>query len=275
MLSLHSILRTGTIGGLGMLTTSGILESKMKEYDTDVLHPIDTISIVMPSYNEELFIASAASSVREQSIIQEFPEMFEFLLVDSGSTDKTVELAEPFVDKVIIAPRGKLTARNIAINEAKGNIIVSVDADSYYPYHWLNTLLETFNFRHNLSVVAVSGSTFDRVLPNALYLPAWHLFYYLHLGRNFIVGRNSAYYKHAHYLAGGFNEGIDQFDFWKVIREEESLFGQRLSQFGKVTYRLDASCYHLGGQKDLCRFYGHINLSNKKCEEYKFGKDRF
>ena len=119
MLNLHSILKAGMIGGFGILTTSSILESKMKKCDTNILQPIDTVSIVMPSYNEERFIGLAASSVREQSIIQEFPEMFEFLLVDSGSVDKTVELAEPFVDKVIIAPRGKLTARNIAINEAK------------------------------------------------------------------------------------------------------------------------------------------------------------
>lgn len=275
MLNLHSILKAGVIGGFGILTTSSILESKMKECDTNVLQPIDTVSIIMPSYNEERFIEFAAASIREQSIIQEFPEMFEFLLVDSGSIDKTVKFAEPFVDKVVIAPRGKLTARNIAINEAKGNIIVSVDADSYYPYHWLNTLLETFNDTHNPSIVAVSGSTFDYTFPITLYLPAWHLFYYLHLGRNFIVGRNSAYYKHAHYLVGGFNEDIDQFDFWKVIREEESLFGDRLSQFGKVVYNLSASCYHLGGQKDLCRFYRDVNLANKNCDGYKFGKDRF
>ncbi len=277
-----SLIQILGLTGIAIAATAGILNHKMSNYDSRVLQPQEKVSIIMPSYNEAKYIEISAASVRNQDIVQQYPDQFEFILVDSGSTDNTLELAKPYFDKIITAPRGKLTARNLATNLASGDLIVSVDGDSYYPQYWLNSLLEPFNDKLNpkwYGVVAVSGSTYDDKFPRLLYLPAWHVFYLVHVGQgqsNFIVGRNSAYYKYAHYLADGFNEHIDQFDFWKVNREEESLYGKRLSNYGNVIYKLNAPCYHLGGQKDLCRLYKDIHLpSLNDCNTYKFGTDRF
>lgn len=274
--ALSTMLKIGTVGGLGVLTLSDIIEQSMKKYDTETLKPIDTVSIIMPSYNEETFIEIAASSIKNQSIIQQYPQYFEFILADSCSTDNTIELARPYVDKIIIVPRGKLTARNDATVQATGNIIVSVDADTYYPYYWLNTLLEPYNDYTNPiheNVVGTYGSTFDYTMPNVpgqIFTIAETLYSGI-LNKNRMTGRNSALYKHAFYLAGKFDESIDQFYIWSVFAEEEKMFGNRLSKFGKIVYKLNASCYHLGGFKSLYRVIGNKDLRDK----HGFGTYRF
>lgn len=265
------LLKSIAIGTLGTVVTSDIIEAKMKNYDTDIQPPIDKVSIIMASYNEEAHIEQAVSSVRNQSILDSYPEYFEFILVDSGSTDNTVKFAKPFVDKIINVPRGKLTARNLATGISNGNIIVSVDADAFYPYHWLNTLLKPFN---DPSIIAVHGSSFDSNIP----IIGGMIYIILHaINRNFIAvnqmnGGNSAYYKHLYYLTGRFNENIDQFNINEMLQEEEIGFGNRLAKVGKVIYKINASRTHLGGQKIACR----IGLENKDaCAKYGIGNDRF
>lgn len=274
MLGLGTILKAGAIGGLGAFGLGGIIESKMREYNTDVLQPIDTVSIIMASYNEADFIGTALSSLRNQSIIQQYPDSFEIILADSCSTDGTVDIAIPYVDRVIITSRGKLTARNEVTDQANGNIVVSVDADTYYPYHWLNSILEPFNNLKDPSIVAVSGSTFDYTVPNVpdeLYVLS-DTFYNYMFNKVRMVGRNSAYWKHVFYLANRFDESIDQYNIWKIFGEEEKKFGQRLSKLGKVIYKLNASCYHLGGFKTI----GRVLMDDKQLiDKYQFGKDRF
>lgn len=274
MLNLATILKFGTIGGLGALSLGSIIESRMKEYNTQVLQPVDTVSIIVAVYNEADFIGTALSSLRNQSIIEQYPDSFELIVADSCSTDGTIEIAKQYTDKVIITSRGKLTARNEATDQANGNIIVSVDADTYYPYHWLNTILEPFNNLNHEPIIAVSGSTFDSTVPNVpdqLYVLSDTLYNYI-FNRSRMVGRNSAYYKYAFYLAGKFDESVDQFNIWDIFGEEEKNFGIRLSKLGKVIYKLNASCYHLGGFKSIGRWFKH---DKKLMDKYQFGTDRF
>lgn len=270
---LTSLFKVGAIGGLGIIGLESVVNSQMRKYRKDVLRPIDNVSIIVQSYNEAEFIGTTLSSIKNQSIIEKYPEYFELILADSCSTDGTIELAEHYIDRIIITPRGKLTSRNIAISEAKGNIIVNVDADTYYPYHWLNTLLEPFNNLKNPSIVGVFGSTYDYTMPNIpgqIFLVAEALYNSI-LNRTRMVGRNSALYKHTFYLADRFNENINQFNIWEIFDEEEKLFGRRLSKLGKIIYNINASCYHLGGFKSYYRFAKNKEIQDK----YQFGIDRF
>ncbi len=247
-------------GILGTLTVSGFIEREMNNPDMETIEPIDSVSIIVPSFNEEAFIKKCLSSIKGQSIIQEYPEYFETILVDSGSKDRTVEIAEPYVDKIINVPiRGKLTARNVAMNQAKGNIIVSVDSDAIYPYFWLNTLLKPFNDIHNPNydpnIVGVVGSTYDAHIP---YIPTpirniAEIVDRGILNPNQMVGRNSAFWKHSFYLSGRFDESINQMDIRAMLQEEEKGFGNRLTKLGKLTFKLNANCIHLGGQRIGCR----------------------
>ena len=264
---------------LSILTVNGFIEREMNNPDIETYKPIDTVSIIIPSFNEEKFIRKSLSSLRGQSIISEYPEYFELILVDSNSTDNTVKLASPYVDKIIQTKiRGKLTARNLATTYANGNIIVSVDADSYYPHFWLNTLLEPFNNinnpYYNNKLIGVIGSTYD---PNIPLIPAPIRNLAEVLARKLIhpvqmVGRNSAYWKHNFYQVGLFDESINQLNNDAMVKEEEYDFGIKLSKIGNVKYKLNANCIHLGGQKIGCRLG---TIDSNSCKDYKIGIQRF
>lgn len=261
------------------LTLSDIVEHQMKDQDINVEPPIDSISIILCTYNEASSIEQCLQSLKHQSIIQQYPQYFELIMADSGSTDNTVELAKISLKnddniykyKIISTGRGKLTARNIGTDYSSGNIIVAVDADTIYPYQWLNTLLKPFSDPH---VMAVHGSTFDYTIPNVpgqFYTLATYLSRKI-IRPNQMTGRNSAYYKHLFYKLGKFDETINQTDVKEMLKEEEYSFGEKLSQFGKVVYKMNASCIHLGGERLGCR----IGMTNKElCDQYGVGIKRF
>lgn len=273
-----NMLKLAVSGLLSTLTVSGFIEREMNNPDMDTFEPIDTVSIIVPSFNEERFIKKTLSSIRGQSIIQEYPQFFELLVIDNGSTDNTVSIAESYADKIIVENRkGKLNARNRGIKESLGNIIVAVDADIYFPCFWLNTLLEPFNNignPANTNISGVSGSIYN---PNIPGIPAfvYNITHYIDkkiVYPNNMSGANSAFWKHKFYQIGWFNENINQLSAEEMHQEEERSFGIKLTKLGKVVFKLNAKCVHLGGERTGCR----IGTTNKGvCESYGINIERF
>ena len=87
------------------------------------------ISIIVPMYNCEKTIDRCIRSVLEQS-----SEDWELLLIDDGSTDKTVEKCNNYVmgnDKLRVYEKengGPSSARNLGIKNANG-IIINISTD--------------------------------------------------------------------------------------------------------------------------------------------------
>ena len=74
------------------------------------------ISVVMPAFEEEAFIADALSSVLAQSYAP-----VEVIVVDDGSLDHTAEIAEAHGVRVLRQPhRGPAAARNAGLGLAGG-----------------------------------------------------------------------------------------------------------------------------------------------------------
>ncbi len=92
-----------------------------------------TISVVIPAYNEEGAIAETIKEVR--SVLDASDYEYELLIVDDGSEDRTVELAEAEGAKVIVQPenRGYGASLKTGIRHARNDIIVITDADATYP----------------------------------------------------------------------------------------------------------------------------------------------
>lgn len=91
------------------------------------------MSIIIPCYNEEYFIARCLESVVNQTL-----EDIEIIIVDDGSTDSTVLICDEFKNhypnkiKVIHQEnRGQGLARNAGLEIAKGEYIGFVDADDW------------------------------------------------------------------------------------------------------------------------------------------------
>ena len=95
------------------------------------------VSFIIPTLNEEKYIESCLKSIRSQKTSLDF----EIILSDSKSTDKTVEVAEKYVDKVIVPKRkGIATGRNMGAKAAKGKSLLFVDADTSIPPNYANVV---------------------------------------------------------------------------------------------------------------------------------------
>lgn len=88
------------------------------------------VSVIMPARNAAPFIDAALQSVRAQSLVE-----LEILVIDDGSTDQTLEIAQRHAredGRVRIlrgAGRGPAAARNVGLAEANGEWAAVVDAD--------------------------------------------------------------------------------------------------------------------------------------------------
>lgn len=93
----------------------------------------DLISIVLPSYNEELALERVVSEIRQ--VMDDLGAKYEILVVDDGSVDKTAEVAKTLPVRLVRHRRnyGVGRARKTGIIHAHGEIVVMTDADGTYP----------------------------------------------------------------------------------------------------------------------------------------------
>jgi len=100
-------------------------------------------SIVIRAYNEEKHIHRLLEGIKQQTL-----KDVEIILVDSGSTDNTVSIAESFGAKIVKIPANEFTfgrSLNYGIKEASYDLIVMASAHVYPVYpDWLETLLGPF-----------------------------------------------------------------------------------------------------------------------------------
>lgn len=86
------------------------------------------VSIIMAAYNADRFIGGAIRSVLSQTYTN-----IELIIVDDGSTDRTRSVIEQFADDRIRyyyqVNRGVSAARNVALDEMRGDFFCFLDAD--------------------------------------------------------------------------------------------------------------------------------------------------
>jgi len=103
------------------------------------------ISVIIPCYNCEKYLAEALDSVSAQSYTN-----WECIVVDDGSTDKSKEVALSYTKKDIRFKyihqlnSGPCTARNFGIKESKGGFIQFLDSDDMIEKEKLKRQVEVF-----------------------------------------------------------------------------------------------------------------------------------
>jgi glycosyltransferase involved in cell wall biosynthesis len=88
------------------------------------------VSVVVPVYNAEEFVAAAIKSLLAQT-----SPSFEVIVVDDGSTDRSAEIAGSFpeVETLRQSNAGPAAARNAGISRARGDFVAFHDADDLVP----------------------------------------------------------------------------------------------------------------------------------------------
>lgn len=87
------------------------------------------ISFVIPAYNEESLLGGTLAALEDAA--RTVGEPYEVIVVNDASTDRTAEVAESLGARVVhVAHRQISRTRNAGAQEARGEILVFVDADT-------------------------------------------------------------------------------------------------------------------------------------------------
>lgn len=120
----------------------------------------DLISIIVPVYNVEEYLEKCLDSIRNQSYA-----FFEVILVNDGSTDKSLEICQEYAKKdnrfVIVnqTNKGVSAARNNGLAVAKGSYITFVDSDDSIRSNYLEILYTNIKTENaDLSLCVWTGS---------------------------------------------------------------------------------------------------------------------
>jgi len=121
-----------------------------------------TVSIIMPVYNAEKFVAQAVESVLKQSFSD-----FEFLIYDDGCSDKSIEIIQQFKDKRIhifsdSKNAGIVKRLNFLIEKSTGQYIARIDADDIWYPEKLKKQIHFLNSHHDVMMVACFAKFIDK-----------------------------------------------------------------------------------------------------------------
>ncbi len=123
-----------------------------------------SVSVVMPVFNGDPFLEGAINSILTQTFRD-----FEFIIIDDGSTDQTIDVINRFKDRKIKLHQnpiniGNYASRNIGMKLARGRYICVMDADDVaFPIR----LQRQFAHMEANPGVGICGS-FIQVIPNGV-----------------------------------------------------------------------------------------------------------
>lgn len=114
------------------------------------MNPSPLVSVIIPVYNTERYVGDAVKSVLEQTY-----HNFEVILVDDGSTDKSLSALEIFGSQIRVYKQehqGIGATRNRAIEEAKGAFLAFLDADDIWMKDKLENQIRVFQEQPDLEI---------------------------------------------------------------------------------------------------------------------------
>lgn len=164
---------------------------------------VHTISVIIPTFNEERYIGMCIESINNCNYPK---DKYEIIVVDNGSIDNTVNIANLLNSKVLVDKKKTIGGlRNTGCKEAKGVIYAFLDADCTVEIDWLK------NAAHILTdkTIGITGCLLN-VPKNASWIEnSW----YIHLSSvyanhdlNYINSGNCFIRKEVFEKVAGFSE---------------------------------------------------------------------
>src|SRR5258708_5183438 len=119
-------------------------------YSKKLVYP--TISIVIATFNSEKTLIKTLTSIKKQNYPK---EKIEILLIDGGSTDKTISIAKKYKCKIIPNPKVEdIYAKHIGFLKANGHYLMFLDSDEVLE-NSLSLQIKYSVFKQNLHVRGV------------------------------------------------------------------------------------------------------------------------
>lgn len=239
------------------------------------------ISVIIPTYNRSLRLASAIESFLEQ----EYPkDRYEIIVVDNNSSDNTREVVERFVGSSNVSVRylfekrqGVHFARNSAAKQSAGDILYFTDDDMIADKSLLLNMIKVFAMNYNV------GSATGRVLPKwESDPPEWILKYCC----NWLLSLNDrseqiliapydvgifschqAILREPFFKSGGFNPENTAGEW---IGDGETGLNTKIMELGySFAYNYDSLIYHVIPSDRLTQSYLNKRFANQgNCDSY-------
>jgi glycosyltransferase involved in cell wall biosynthesis len=187
-----------------------------------------TFSIIVPTSNEEKTIEKTLKALKNQTL-----KDFEIIVKDGGSTDRTVELAQIYADKVVCNRDFSVAdARNQGADYAKGIFLVFVDADTELPRDTLERFARLIQDKEVIGgscrKIPQNGDVTDRIFYEFVNLSAFLSIYLL------IGGAHG----NCMFIRKNVFKAINGFNLKLKIGEEQELV-RKARRFGKFVFLLD------------------------------------
>ena len=166
------------------------------------------VSVIVPAYNEEKYIASCLKAIVDQTTPAD-----EIIVVNNNSTDATAEIVATFPQVTLInePKQGMIPARNKGFDTAIGDIIARTDADTKVPNDWVEKIKKRFTEDPDLQ--ALSGPARFEALPKAVQPKNWLT----------VIAFNATYRRTTHHdVLFGPNMAIRK-SMWKIVKNEVCL----------------------------------------------------
>jgi glycosyltransferase involved in cell wall biosynthesis len=200
------------------------------------------VSIIVPCHNEQKHISECLDSLLNQTLE---PDSYEIIVVDDGSSDRTVEIVQSYVarypGKVRFFQRqhgGPALARNYGVTQAKTNgVLAFLDADMIFAPDFVQKLIEPIERGEMLGTF-----TLDEYVANQknLWSRGWNICYYLPPARRVpenLTDRESTVFRAITRQAFESVGGYDSTGY-----HDDHTIAHKL---GKTASRVDgAVCYH-------------------------------
>jgi glycosyltransferase involved in cell wall biosynthesis len=152
------------------------------------------ISFIVPAHNEAFEIGRCLTSILDSA--RSVEQLFEIIVVNDASTDRTAEIAREAGARVIDVELRKISAvRNVGASQAKGDLFIFVDADTQITEGLLRAVLAA------VENGAIGGGAWVRFSPPIsifiqMALPLFNFFYMILMGWAagcFVFARRSAF----------------------------------------------------------------------------------
>ncbi len=228
-------------------------------------------SVVIPAHNEEKYIGKCLRAVLSASKYVK-PDTVEIIVVANRCTDKTCVIARHYGAKVLINDDKCIAAiRNTGVKAARGDIVVTVDADSLMTKYSLAEIKE--NLESGKYIGGGTRTKFDRmslgIAVSSLYVVAKLLPVMVKSG-GLLSGAMFWFYKRDFEEIGGFDE--------KLVSLEDMDFARRLKKLGDKKgkkYGTLRRSYLTTSARKFDEFGDWYLIKNRKLTKRIFtGKDR-
>lgn len=177
------------------------------------------ISVIIPCYNQGIYIDEAVESVLVQSY-----QNFEIIIVDDGSTDeetkkKLMEYDKPKTRVIHTTNQGLASARNNGIIEAKGEYILPLDADDKIGDKYLEEAVNILDQNQQIGICYCLAELFGEE-KGKWELPAYSIEKILIVNMIFCTAFfRKKDWEHVGGYKSNMKNGWEDWDFWLSIIE--------------------------------------------------------